>query len=392
MDALDLQEQQEDESEKPPSGISRNGKRPHWLVAVIANIKEEGRHAEAEPDDAGAEYDRPETIQAIQQAIESDGHQTIFLPANRNLPTEISRIRPDICFNIAEGSGSDAREAHVPALLAMLGIPYTASGVMANAISLDKTLTKRIWRDFRLPTAPFQEFSTGDEPLRPGLTFPMFVKPSREGTGMGVGLEARVNNEAELRRRVDWVLQNYREPALVETFLPGREFTVGVLGRKYASYVRLPELYGPNGFHRFPILEIESNVSVTPGIYGHDAKSLGLADQGAPGYLCPSVVDPALSEKLYRLALRAHHAIGAVDVSRVDIRLDAEGAPCLMEINTLPGLNPVISDLCIMTLAEGLTYNDLILEILYLAASRFNMFMQPQKLPINQLQRLSVGA
>jgi D-alanine-D-alanine ligase len=138
-------------------------------------------------------------------------------------------VQPDICFNSAEGLGGDAREAQVPALLEMLGIPYTGSRVLANGISLDKTLTKRIWRDRRLPVAPFQEFNTVDDPLRADLKFPLFVKPSREGTGMGVDNNAIVNAEKELRERVSYIIETYQQPALVETYLSGREFTVGIL-------------------------------------------------------------------------------------------------------------------------------------------------------------------
>ncbi|HRQ33842.1 MAG TPA: hypothetical protein PLM89_12135, partial [Anaerolineales bacterium] len=131
----------------------------------------------------------------------------------------------NICFNIAEGLGGDAREAQTPALLEMLGIPYTGSRVLTNAISLDKTLTKRIWRDRRLPVAPFQEFVIGNESLRPELKYPLFVKPAREGTGMGVDTKAIVNTESELRERAQYIINTYQQPALVEVFLPGREFT-----------------------------------------------------------------------------------------------------------------------------------------------------------------------
>src|SRR6185436_19839175 len=123
-----------------------------------------------------------------------------------DLPYAIKEAKPDICFNIAEGLGGDAREAQVPALLEMLQIPYTGSRVLTNAISLDKTLTKRIWRDRRLPVAPFQEFVIGDESLRPELNFPLFVKPSREGTGMGVDMNAICNNEQELRERAMYII------------------------------------------------------------------------------------------------------------------------------------------------------------------------------------------
>jgi D-alanine-D-alanine ligase len=355
-----------------PSAAGDGG--PRWLVAVIANIKGETELPPGSPPDAGAEFDRTETIQSIQQALEAGGHRSVFIPFGEDLPFAIKDIHPDICFNVAEGVQGDAREAQVPALLEMLGIPYTASQVLANAISLDKTLTKRIWRDANLPVVPFQEFQTPEDSLRPSLRYPLFVKPAREGTGMGVDLDAVVEQEAVLRQRVAWVIETYKQPALVETYLPGREFTVGILGRRDANATtRRPQLYGSDGYHRFPVLEIESQRSITPGVYGYKAKSKDLWESGAPGYLCPADIEPALVERLNRLALRAHRAIGAKDVSRVDFRLDYEGHPYLLEINTLPGLNPEISDLCIMANAEGLAYEDLILEILDLAASRFGL-------------------
>jgi D-alanine-D-alanine ligase len=221
---------------------------------------------------------------------------------------------------------------------------------------------------------PFQEFQNPEDSLRPGLKFPLFVKPSREGTGMGVDLEAVVNDENELRKRVAYIITTYRQSALVETYLPGREFTVGVLGtREVKRFSQRPYLYDKDGFHRFPILEIESQRSITPGVYGYKAKSKDLWEKGAPGYICPADLDQKLVDRLQRLALRAHRVIGAKDVSRIDFRLDAEGNPYLLEINTLPGLNPTVSDLCIMAEAEGLPYPHLILEILDMAAARFGL-------------------
>jgi len=375
MDTKTLLEQQEQESEKPPSMRPRPA-RP-WRVAVIANIKGETSLPHDGPPDAGAEFDGMDTIQAIRSAIESDGHVTSFLAADSTLPTRLKEFYPDICFNIAEGMGGDAREAQVPALLEMLHVPYTASRVLANALALDKTMTKRIWRDVGLPTAAFQEFSTGDEPLSPHLQFPLFVKPAREGTGMGMDGDSIVNNEEQLRKRVRWVVQTYRQPALVEDYLPGREFTIGVLGRADAAlYSRRPELYGPDGFHRFPVLEVEASRSITPGVYGNLAKTLHYGDAGIPDFICPADVTPELTQKLQDLAIRGHQALDALDVSRLDIRLDAAGEPRLIEINSLPGLSPGFSDLCVIAQAEGITYQELILEILYLGASRFGL-LQP---------------
>ena len=369
------QEEQEQESEKPPS-IKPRPARP-WRVAVIANIKGETSLPHDGPPDAGAEFDRMETIQAIRSAIESDGHVTSFLPADSNLPERLKKFYPDICFNIAEGMGGDAREAQVPALLEMLHVPYTASRVLANAVALDKTMTKRIWRDMDLPTASFQEFATGEEPLSSHLTFPLFVKPAREGTGMGMDGGSIVYDEQQLRNRVRYVIETYRQPALVEDYLPGREFTVGVLGRADAArYSLRPDLYAADGFHRFPILEVEASSSVTPGVYGNLAKTLHEGDAGIPDFICPADVEPVLAQKLQDLAIRGHLAVGAVDVSRLDFRLDAAGEPRLIEINSLPGLSPGFSDLCVIAQAEGITYQEIILEILYLGASRFGL-LQP---------------
>ncbi len=373
---ITLLDQQEQESEKPPS-IGPRPARP-WRVAVIANVKGEHKpHSHDAPPDAGAEFDRMETIQAIRSAIESDGHVTQFLPADSTLPERIKEFVPDICFNIAEGLGGDAREAQVPALLEMLHVPYTASRVLANAVALDKTMTKRIWRDLGLPTASFQEFTTGDEPLSPHLCFPLFVKPAREGTGMGMSSESIVTCEEQLRSRVRWVIDTYRQPALVEDYLPGREFTVGILGRADAAkYTRRPDLYGADGFHRFPVLEVETHNSVTPGVYGNAAKNLNFGEEGIPAFICPADLEPAMMRKLHDLAIQGHLAIGAVDVSRLDFRMDANGEPRLLEINSLPGLSPGFSDLCVIAQAEGITYQELILEILYLGASRYGL-LQP---------------
>ncbi len=367
---------EEEESDKPPSCTPRPV-RP-WRVAVIANVKGETPLPLDAPADAGAEFDRKETVEAIMAAIASDGHDVTFLSADPSLMLTLQDVRPDICFNIAEGIFGDGREAQVPALLELLRIPYTASRVVANAIALDKTMTKRIWQNFGLPTAAFQEFITGQEPLCESLPYPMFVKPAREGTGMGMDGGAIVYNEHELRARVAWVIDNYKQPALVEEFLTGREFTIGVMGRPDAPlYTHRPEWYEASGFHRFPVLEIDNSVSVTPGVYGHIAKTLHTGDCGVPGFLCPADVSAELANTLHTLAYQAHMAIGSLDVSRVDFRMDSNGNPKLLEINTLPGLTPDFSDLCVISKAEGISYRELVLEILYLGASRWGL------LPVN---------
>lgn len=368
-----IAQNQERETEEEPPDASPHPARP-WRVAVIANLRGKAAVSENGPHDAGAEFDKIETIQALQRTIESDGHKTVFLSADATLPGRLAEENPDICFNLAEGLGGDAREAQIPALLEMLNIPYTGSRVLANAIGLDKTMTKRIWRDCGLPTARFQEFVSGKESFDSDLRFPLFVKPSREGTGMGMDSGSIVRDEAQLIQRVQWVIHTYKQPALVEEYLSGREFTVGILGRKDAAlYSSHPELYSSDGYHRLPVLEVDHSKAATPGVYGHHLKTLGFTDEGTAYFYCPADISPEFQRELQDLAIQAHQAIGALDISRVDIRLDCEGQPCLMEINTLPGVTPDFSDLCIISNADGLAYRDLILEILNLGASRFGL-------------------
>ena len=377
------------EGDKPPGIVPRPER--SWRVAVIANLKGETSLPIDAPADAGAEFDRRETVQAVQAAIESAGHATTFLPADANLPFALRDTNPDICFNFAEGISGDGREAQVPALLELFRIPYTASRVVANGVGLDKTMTKRIWAEMGLPTARFQEFVTGYEPLSHRMRFPMFVKPAREGTGMGTDGNSICYDEPTLRRRIQWVVDSYHEPALVEEYLPGREFTVAVLGHKDAYLTsRHPEWYGRDGFHRFPICEVDSKESVTPGLYSHEAKTLHFGEVGIPGFLCPAPIDEGLNNALQKLAIAAHEAIGACDVSRVDIRMDARGVPCLMEINTLPGMSPGFSDLCVIANADGISYTELILEILELGAARYGMIQpRPAQVPVFAITALA---
>jgi D-alanine-D-alanine ligase len=347
-----------------------------WRVAFLYNLKHHALVGPDAPPDALAEYDSVETVQAIEEALLAGGHQVIPLEADETLLDTIRQAVPDICFNFAEGLRGDARESQVPALLEMLGIPYTGSGVLGHALSLDKGLAKRMWRDHGLPTAPFQVFQRGDEPLDPALAFPLFIKPAREGSGMGINGHSTVHDEVALREQVRWILQTYRQPALVEMFLPGREFTVGLIGntplpgkRRRNGLVRRDE----RGFRVFPVLEIDTWQGAGHGVYNVAAKSYYPGEAGAPAFFCPADIPVTLETDLKELAVAAFEAIGARDLARVDLRLGADGQPYLLEINTLPGLKPAYSDMCLVAEAAGMSYTDLINGILNLAAERYRL-------------------
>ncbi len=342
-------------------------------VALLGNRKADLHAAVDAPPDALAEYDAQETFEAITQALSSRGHEVFFLPADASLVDTLRHTYPDICFNIAEGLRGDAREAQVPALLELLEIPYTGSKVLANAISLDKGFCKRVWRDAGLPTAPFQVFTHWETPLDARLTYPLFVKPVREGTGMGINADSIIHDEAALRRQLHWVITTYHEPALVETYLPGREFTVGILGNRYTDkHPTRSSFYDTEGFHVIPVMEIDAWADFQ-GVFNAKAKSFMPGETGAPDYLCPADIPIALNHQLRQLTVAAFETIGALDVSRVDFRLGADNKPYLVEINTLPGLRPILSDICIAADAEQLPYEMLVNEILDLARERYGL-------------------
>ena len=346
----------------------------HWRVALLYNLKYHAPVASNAPLDALAEYDSEETVTTLAEALRAGGHEALPLEGDVTLLDTIRQVNLDICFNICEGHRGDARESQVPALLEMLGIPYTGSKVLAHALSLDKAAAKHIWQDLGFPTGPFQVFHRGDEPLDQHLAFPLFVKPVREGSGMGINRRSIVHDEAELREQAHWVIQTYRQPTLVEGYLPGREFTVGLIGNTLTpGQRRWSNLYDEWGFHLFPVLEIDSTVGAGQGLYNTAAKSYYPGEEGAPLYLCPADIPPVLESELKYLAVAAFETIGALDVARVDFRLGTDGQPYLLEINTLPGLNPTLSDLCIMARTEGMDYTELINEILNLACERYSL-------------------
>jgi D-alanine-D-alanine ligase len=347
-------------------------------IALTLNSKYNTVVGPDAPADALAEYDSAETVHALTGALQAGGHEVIPLEADETLLDTVREVAPDICFNIAEGLRGDARESHVPALLEMLGIPYTGSKVLTHALSLDKAAAKRIWRDLGLPTAPFQVFYHGDEILDWRLPFPLFVKPVREGSGMGINSQSVVHDRDGLQNQVRWVIDSYRQPALVETYLPGREFTVGLIGNSAIHRVSSwNSLYDEQGFHIFPVLEINAHVGVGKGLYNSAAKAFVPGEAGAPLYLCPADIPQSLENELRWLAVAAFTALDGLDVGRVDFRLDGDGRPHIIEINTLPGINPVVSDLCIMAHAGGMPYVQLVNEILDLALDRYARERRP---------------
>jgi D-alanine-D-alanine ligase len=356
-------------------------------VALLANLKKNAPTWPGMSPDQWDDLDSWETIEGITKALEMGGHQVVFLEGDHTLYNNLLAVKPDICFNLCEGHFGDARESQVPAILEMLRIPYTGSRVMTLALALDKPMTKRVLTYHGLPTPPFQVFERIDEPLDPELVFPLFVKPSREGTGMGVSAESIVQNEAELRVQLDRIFERYNQPALVEHYIEGREITVGMVGNLTAPVARrLPDDEDAprivRGLHFFPPLEVDLQAypPEEAGLYTNRIK-VELAHDFY--WLCPAPLSPEQVEDLNWLAAATFRVMGCRDVGRVDFRLDANDGnkPYILEINPLPGLNPEYSDLCIEATAGGWSYEQLINAILDEAIERYDLNRNPDPIP-----------
>lgn len=355
-------------------------------IAVLANLKKNAPTWQGMGADQWDDLDSPKTIDSIISAIKSGGHEAEFFEASLDfkLIDNLTVYRPDLCFNIAEGHWGDSRESQIPALLEMLRLPYTGSKVLTLALALDKPMTKRLLRYHDLPTPEFQVFESADDPLDSDLTdehgelrFPMFVKPSREGTGMGVSAESIVQTVTELRQQVEKMLQRYNQPVLCERYIKGRELTVGVIGNlKPTAARRLNDRTAPHvlptELRLFPVLEVNTEAygESEAGLYTNRIKT-DLVDTFY--YTCPASIDPTLEEQLYRLTAAVFRVTDCKDVARVDFRLDENEQPYILEINPLPGLNPGYSDLCLEAAAAGMSYEDLINAIVNFAAARYGL-------------------
>ncbi len=301
-----------------------------------------------------AEFDRSDTIEAIEQALDDLGFETDRIGNVRSLVRRLSEgERWDMVFNIAEGLKGFGREAQVPALLDAYGIPYAFSDPMVLSMTLHKGMTKHVLRDLGIPTPDFAVVETPPEIETIDLAFPLFAKPVAEGTGKGVTPASKICDRGQLVSVCTRLLAEHRQPVLVEVFLPGREFTVGILGSgKDAEAVGVVEIVLKRG-----------------------------AEKDAYSYLnkerCEELVEyrlvaDSLAERARKIGLAAWKGLGCRDAGRVDLRCDPAGTPNVMEVNPLPGLHPKHSDLPILCTQVGIGYGELIRRIVGSAMARLH--------------------
>ncbi|MBA1333639.1 MAG: D-alanine-D-alanine ligase and related ATP-grasp enzymes-like [Firmicutes bacterium] len=309
-------------------------------------------------EDDQAEFDDLDTVNDIKRALESAGCIVYPMEATGSIINTIQSERIDIVFNFAEGLKGRGREAQIPALLNMLSIPFTGSDETTLAVALDKALAKKVIAHENIKTANFQVFFSKNDRLKKGMKYPLIVKPNAEGSSKGIIDTSIANNNQELYSLVERIVVHYNQPALVEEYIDGREFTVGILGN------------GDN-IEILPIMEINFNKENGKGFYSYRVKKHSI---DLLSYTCPALLTPDEERMIKKFAKKVYSALQCNDVARIDLRLSkADNKPYFIEINPLPGLADGFSDLTLIIRAAGMKYDDLIIRILNEALKRYGM-------------------
>jgi D-alanine-D-alanine ligase len=314
------------------------------------------------PDDLQEEFDSPVTIEAIASVLRGLGHEVVKLGDGREMVEQLLADPPDFVFNFAEGQGiGRCREARVPAVLETLGIPYTGSDPLTQAVTLDKECARRLVASAGVtvpagfviqPDDDLDEITRSEQArplLEPGLAI---VKPAWEGSSKGIREKCLVRDRAELREVVESLRRDYRQPLLVEEFIDGDELTVGMVGNDP------PEIIG--------IMRVVPNTPTEHFVYSLEVKR---DFRRQVRYECPPLLPKGVLDRVAVAAQAAHRVLGCRDVARIDFRL-RDGVPYFLEVNPLPGLNPESSDLVILAHLRNWSYEKLVGRILQAALER----------------------
>ena len=309
-------------------------------------------------EDETAEFDRPDTIEAIERTLQALGHVTERIGNILSLTRMLTEGKQwDLVFNIAEGMHGIGREAQVPALLDAYQIPYTFSDPLVLSLSLHKTMAKRVFRDMGIPTPDFREIKTIGDIKSVTMPYPLFAKPISEGTGKGIDGRSKINNKDELKTVCARLLNTYKQPVLLEEYLPGREFTVGIVGTG-------------NKAHSVGIMEVILKDNAEQDAYSYVNKEY------CEEFVEYRPVDDSMARQAVENALAAWRGLECRDAGRVDVRADARGIPNIIEINPLAGIHPEHSDLPIICTFYGIPYINLLSMILESASERVTRMTQ----------------
>ena len=345
------------------------------------------------PLDRTAEFDSPHTIATLREAIAVHGHEVVLVEANEEAYGRLRTSGTDLVFNVAEGIRGADREAHISAMLEMLGLPYTGSGPLSLALCLHKGKTKEVLSWYGIPTPAFQVLTHPYEPLSEALTFPLIVKLLHEGSSMGLSYNSVVETLPALVERVTHLMHTYAQPVLVEQFIDGREFTLPILGNAPPRTLPVIEVQfkGPRNITLFQpdddvirmLARIRGQRFVTPlelRLSADQERALVRTEDGGileipvalTASVCPADIPTSLVATLQDTALRAFRALECRDWCRVDMRVGADGIPQVLELNPIAGLDPT----CWFprsARAAGMDYPTLIRTILDIACQRYDL-------------------
>jgi D-alanine-D-alanine ligase len=327
-------------------------------IGLTYDLKDDIETGQDIPEDALEEYDSLEVVKAIASGLRALGHSTVLLGGGRKFLSKILKTKVDFVFNIAEGRGSlHSREAQVPSVLEMLGIPYSGSDPQTLAVTLDKPLTKQLIKDAGIPTPPWLVIRSQDV-LRvlPDAVFPLpaFIKPAWEGSSKGIRLTSRADTAPKARATAKSLLKKYDQPVIIEKYIDGDEVTVGIVGNSPPHIVGIMRVIPRKHFKTFVYsLEVK-----------RDWRNL-------VEYECPAKLSSRTLKRITEASIDAYKTLGCRDFSRVDFRVGHDGVPYFLEVNPLPGLNPVSGDLPIMSYKMGWTYNKLIKAVIESAVARY---------------------
>lgn len=324
-------------------------------VGLTYDLKTDYVFKDTDPPDANAEFDHPSTIDVISDAISSLGYRVKRIGNINNLIEQADNLDADIVFNISEGLAGRNRESQVPIILEMKGIPFVGSDGLTLSLTLDKLMTKKILIAEKIPTPKFFEAKSADEFNMDHLKFPLIVKPRFEGSSKGLSEKSRVENNDELKERIDFIVKTYKQPALIEEFISGSEYTVAIVGNNPA------QVFSPVQ------IKIDGKLKLGSRFY-----TFGHIFDNRLEYICPPKVSAATREKIESLARRTYEAVECLDFGRVDFRLDEKGNPYVLEINPLPSLS---TEDVFMVVANhvGITYPEILGRVLDSALKRYNL-------------------
>ncbi|MFH1355333.1 MAG: ATP-grasp domain-containing protein [Candidatus Omnitrophota bacterium] len=325
-------------------------------VGLTYDLKTDYQAKNNDPKDANAEFDHPITIDIIARAIESQGYQVERIGNVSSLLEKIHNLDVDMVFNLSEGLPGRNRESQVPVLLELAGIPFVGGDALTLGLTLDKIMAKKIFIAEGIPTPKFFEVKSPDELAnRNHFKFPSIVKPRFEGSSKGLSESSRVQNPRELKRQVEYIVNTYRQPALVEEFISGQEFTVGVVGNSPPCVLPIVQV------------QIDGKLQLNDMFY-----TFARIDSDRLEYVCPASISKKLEDRITELTLKTYRAVECLDFGRVDFRVDRKGNPYVLEINPLPSLS--IEDVFMLTAKRmNITFEEMIGRIIGSAFIRYNL-------------------